>query len=141
MLYSEYIWFTKYISFVFLAKLRAQAAEIEADIDLFRLTQGRELELNYAKLTSELEIEKVKRLANIETEEFKEHVNAIGSKTIQAIATSGPDNQVRFSKNFCVRFNTMFWLFRLNFFKLLVLNQRWLPMDVVRLIFSILRLI
>jgi hypothetical protein len=55
-----------------------------------------------------LEIEKVKRLANIETEEFKEHVNAIGSKTIQAIATSGPDNQVRFSKNFCVRFNTMF---------------------------------
>jgi hypothetical protein len=35
----------------------------------------------------------------------------------------------------------MFWLFRLNFFKLLVLNQRWLPMDVVRLIFSILRLI
>jgi len=80
---------------LFLAKLRAQAEKIEADIDLFRLTQGRELELNYAKLTSELEIEKVKRLANIETEEFKEHVNAIGAKTIQAIATSGPDNQVK----------------------------------------------
>ncbi len=55
-----------------------------------------------------MEIEKTKRLADIETEEFKQHVNAIGAKTIQAIATSGPDNQVRFLKNFCVRFNTMF---------------------------------
>jgi hypothetical protein len=48
-------------------------------------------------LTSDLEIEKTKRLADIETEEFKQHVTAIGPKTIQAIATSGPDNQVRFS--------------------------------------------
>lgn len=43
-----------------------------------------------------MEIEKTKRLADIETEEFREHVTAIGPKTIQAIATSGPDNQVRF---------------------------------------------
>jgi hypothetical protein len=47
-----------------------------------------------------LEIEKAKRLANIETEEFKQHVTAIGPKTIQAIATSGPDNQVRFLTSF-----------------------------------------
>ena len=80
-----------------LATLRAEAAKIEADIDLFRLTQARELELTYARLTSDLEIEKVKRLADIETEEFKQHVTAIGPKTIQAIATSGPDNQVRLS--------------------------------------------
>jgi major vault protein len=77
------------------ATLRAQAAKIEADIDLFRLTQARELELSFAKSTSDLEIEKAKRLADIEIEEFQEHVTAIGPKTIQAIATSGPDNQVR----------------------------------------------
>ncbi len=51
--------------------------------------------MSYSKLVSDLDIEKAKRLADIETLEFKEHVNAIGAKTIQAIATSGPDNQVR----------------------------------------------
>jgi hypothetical protein len=44
-----------------------------------------------------LEIEKAKRLADIEIGEFKQHVTAIGPKTIQAIATSGSDNQVRFN--------------------------------------------
>ena len=78
-----------------LATLRAQAAKIEADIELYRLTQARELELSYSKLVSDLEIEKAKRLAEIEITEFKEHVNAIGPKTIQAIATAGPDNQVK----------------------------------------------
>ncbi len=80
-----------------LATLRAQAAKIEADIELFRLTQARELELIYSKLTTDLEIEKAKRLADIEIGEFKQHVTAIGPKTIQAIATSGSDNQVRFN--------------------------------------------
>ncbi len=84
-----------------LATLRAQAAKIEADIDLYRLIQARELELSYSKLVSDLEIDKTKRLADIETQEFKEHVNAIGAKTIQAIATSGPDNQVRLIVSFC----------------------------------------
>ncbi len=83
------------VLFLFLAKLRAEAAKIEADNELHRLTQARELELTYSKLVSDLEIDKVKRLADIETQEFKEHVSAIGKKTIQAIATSGPDNQVR----------------------------------------------
>jgi len=77
------------------ATLRAQAAKIESDIDLYRLTQARELELTYSKAVTNLEIEKTKRLADIEIKEFKEHVNAIGPKTIQAIATAGPDNQVK----------------------------------------------
>ena len=73
-------------------------------MELSRLTQARELELSYARLTSNLEIEKAKRLADIETEEFKEHVTAIGPKTIQAIATSGPDNQVKLSRDFFSNF-------------------------------------
>lgn len=106
-----------------LAKLRAQAAKIEADNELYRLTQARELELGYSKLVSDLEIEKAKRLADIETQEFKEHVNAIGAKTIQAIATSGPDNQVRLNLRILgsdFYFNFSFQ--RLNFSKLWVLN-------------------
>ena len=86
---------TSLLFFLFSATLRAQAAKIEADSELFRLTQARELELSYSKAVTDLEIEKAKRLADIETQEFKEHVNAIGPKTIQAIATSGPDNQVK----------------------------------------------
>lgn len=78
-----------------LATLRAQAAKIESDIELYRLSQARELELTYSKSVSDLEIEKAKRITEIEIEEFKEHVNAIGPKTIQAIATAGPDNQVK----------------------------------------------
>lgn len=78
-----------------LATLRAQAAKIEGDIELHRLTQARELELSYSKSTGDLEIDKAKRLADIETAEFKEHVQAIGKNTIKAIATSGPDNQVK----------------------------------------------
>lgn len=62
---------------------------------MYRLTQARELELTYSKSVTDLEIEKTKRLAEIEIQEFKEHVNAIGPKTIQAIATAGPDNQVK----------------------------------------------
>ena len=59
------------------------------------MTQARELELNYSKATADLEIDKTKRLAQIEIQEFQEHVSAIGPKTIQAIATSGSDNQVK----------------------------------------------
>lgn len=78
-----------------LATLRAQAAKIENDMEIYRLTQARQLELSYGKLISDLEIEKARRLAEIEIGEFKEHVSAIGPQTIQAIATSGPDNQVK----------------------------------------------
>ena len=64
------------------------------------------MDLTYTKLTSDLEVDKTKRLAHIEIEEFKEHVTAIGRKTIQAIATSGPDNQVKiFKENYLQKLN------------------------------------
>lgn len=93
----------------FSATLRAKAAKIESDTELLRLTQARELELIYTKLTSDLEIDKTKRLADIEIQEFKEHVTAIGPKTIQAIATSGPDNQVKSLKeSYLLKLNQSF---------------------------------
>ncbi|CAF0741315.1 unnamed protein product [Didymodactylos carnosus] len=77
------------------ARLRAEASRIEAEVELYRLTKARELELEYSKLTSELEVDRAQRMTNIEIEEFQKHVAAIGAKTIQAIATSGPDMQVK----------------------------------------------
>lgn len=108
----------------FSATLRAKATKIEADNELHRLTQARELELSYSKSIAELDIDKAKRLADIETTEFKEHVSAIGAKTIQAIATSGPDNQVRIelSHKLIGFYFVCFSFQRLNFCKLWVLN-------------------
>ena len=43
---------------------------------------------------NELEITKAQEMANIDTEKFNNMVQAIGSDTISAIATSGPEMQV-----------------------------------------------
>ena len=48
----------------------------------------------YIKEQNELEITKAREMANIETEKFNNMVQAIGSDTISAIATSGPEMQV-----------------------------------------------
>lgn len=77
------------------AKLKAMASKIEAESELERLTRAREAEIKYIKEQNELEIEKARELAQIETSKFKEMVDAIGSETIAAIATSGPELQVK----------------------------------------------
>lgn len=43
----------------------------------------------------ELEIKKKGDMSRIETDKFKLQVECIGSSTIQSIATSGPDTQVK----------------------------------------------
>jgi len=77
------------------AKLRAQAAKIEADGELERLTAAREAELAFIKEQNNVEIEKAQKSADIETAKFKQIVDAIGSSTIQAMAQAGPDMQVK----------------------------------------------
>ena len=59
-----------------------------------RLTRAREAETKYVREQNELEITKAREMANIETEKFNNMVQAIGSDTISAIATSGPEMQV-----------------------------------------------
>ena len=59
-----------------------------------RLTRVREAETKYVREQNELEITKAREMANIETEKFNNMVQAIGSDTISAIATSGPEMQV-----------------------------------------------
>jgi len=77
------------------ARLKAQATKIEAESELERLKQARDAETQYLRERNELEIAKTKELAEIETEKFKLMVNAIGTQTLTAIATAGPDMQVR----------------------------------------------
>jgi len=61
---------------------------------LERLSHAREAEVKYSRDQNEIEISKTRELAEIETEKFKNMVDAIGTATLQAIATAGPDLQV-----------------------------------------------
>ncbi len=58
------------------------------------MTKAREAETHYVKEQNELEIAKASDMAEIESGKFKQMVDSIGAKTIQAIATAGPEMQV-----------------------------------------------
>jgi len=81
------------------AELKAEASRIEADSELRRLTAAREAETKYIKEQNEIEISKTKELSTIEAGKFKQMVESIGANTIQAIATSGPEMQVKLLKS------------------------------------------
>ncbi len=75
--------------------MKAEATRIEAEAELSRLKLAREAEIKFAREQNELEIEKKGEMSRIETDKFKLQVESIGSATIQSIATSGPDTQVK----------------------------------------------
>ncbi|XP_074642505.1 major vault protein-like [Tubulanus polymorphus] len=77
------------------AKLKAQAMKIEAESELERLTQAREAEMKFVKEQNDLELAKSAEMAAITTKKFKDQVDAIGADTIRAIATAGPELQVK----------------------------------------------
>ncbi|BFZ18950.1 hypothetical protein BsWGS_21989 [Bradybaena similaris] len=77
------------------ARLKSQATKIEAESELDRLTHARDAELKYLTEQNKMELEKATELSNIEVKKFKEMVEAIGPNTLLAMATAGPDLQVR----------------------------------------------
>jgi len=95
------------------AKARAQAAEIEgkgavkqaelqAEADTIKglgsLEQkkaSQDAAVSHQQALDDLEINKAKDLAEIEAEKFKAIVDALGSKTLEAIAQAGPDMQAK----------------------------------------------
>ncbi len=84
------------MSFFFdIARLKAEATRIEAEAELSRLKLAREAEIKFVREQNELEIEKKGEMSRIETDKFKLQVESIGPATIQSIATSGPDTQVK----------------------------------------------
>lgn len=76
------------------AKLKALAAEIEQNAALDAQEKLRASELSYTKTSNELEVEKMKALADIESNKFSSVVQTLGADTIAAVATSGPASQV-----------------------------------------------
>nr|XP_046271046.1 major vault protein [Scatophagus argus] len=77
------------------AKLKAEAQRIEAEAELQRLAKAREQELNYKKQMDNLEVEKQKSLAQIESERFSQLVESLGSDTLKEMARAGPEMQVK----------------------------------------------
>lgn len=77
------------------AKLKSQAMKIEAEAELERLSSARGAETKYLREQNQLEIDKSREMGDIETGKFKNMVDAIGASTLQAIATSGPEMQVK----------------------------------------------
>lgn len=77
------------------AKLKAEAQRIEAEAELQRLAKAREQELSYKKEIDRLEVEKQQRLAEIESQRFKQMMESLGSETLKEIARAGPEMQVK----------------------------------------------
>ncbi|CAF3482212.1 unnamed protein product [Rotaria sp. Silwood1] len=77
------------------ARRKAEATKIESEAELARLKLVREDEIKFLREQNELEIKKKTELSQIETEKFKLQVESIGPSTIQSIATSGPETQVK----------------------------------------------
>lgn len=64
------------------------------EAELQRLAKAREQELNYKQRMDSLEVDKQKRLAQIESERFGHMVQSLGSDTLKEMARAGPDTQV-----------------------------------------------
>jgi major vault protein len=77
------------------AELKAEASKIEIESEMNRLKARRDAELKYLSEKYELELHKAKQMAEIEIGRFKETVASLGADTIRAIATAGPELQVR----------------------------------------------
>ncbi|XP_024858908.1 major vault protein isoform X2 [Kryptolebias marmoratus] len=77
------------------AKLKAEAQRIEAEAELQRLAKAREQELNYKKEMDALEVQKQERLAQIESQRFREQMDSLGTETLKDIARAGPELQLK----------------------------------------------
>ncbi len=78
-----------------LARRDAEATRVRAEVELAHLRARQEAELAHQKEMTVLEVEKASRMAEITTAQFQQQVDAIGSDTIRAIATAGPEMQAK----------------------------------------------
>jgi len=77
------------------AELRAKAKKIEYEANLTRDVRKRTTLLTHETKLSDLEIDKAKKLADIEANKFEEMISSIGQKTIVSIANAGPEMQAQ----------------------------------------------
>jgi len=81
-----------------MAELQARAESIKAETELNKLIALQRAEIEHKRKLNQLEIQKAKELAKIESEKFKRIVDALGSDTLRAIATAGPELQAKLLK-------------------------------------------
>jgi len=75
------------------ARLASEAATIQQASELEQLKQKQEQEITHQQALIDLEIQKAKEFAEIESAKFKAMIDAIGAKTIATIARAGPEMQ------------------------------------------------
>ncbi|GFR87232.1 major vault protein-like [Elysia marginata] len=85
-------------SHIEVARLEAEAANIEHNSKLSSQVMLQECELDYNKKLIAMEINKEKSLAQLEVNKFREMVTALGPATIVAMANAGPQNQLNLLK-------------------------------------------
>jgi len=77
------------------AELQAQARKIKADAELKTVKERQEQDLVFQQESDALEIDRARKLAEIEAEKFKKLVKAIGPETLKAMAQAGPEMQAK----------------------------------------------
>ena len=77
------------------ARLKMEAKQIEDDAKRESLKLKRNAEVAHKRIMNQLEMEKQKRIALIETEATRKRVEVIGASTIRNIAQAGPSSKVR----------------------------------------------
>jgi len=77
------------------AQLKVQALEIEVMSNLQQEEENIKEEIRLKEQAIDVEIDKLRKLTSIEVEEFKKTVDAIGKKTIVAMAQAGPQVQAK----------------------------------------------
>merc|ERR1712169_107421 len=77
------------------AKARAEAAQIKSTAELEQMKKRQAAEIAHKTSLNSLELEKARKLAEIEVSKFKETVTAIGPDTITKIAQAGPEMQAK----------------------------------------------
>jgi len=75
------------------AKLKAEAEQVQLIAELESKRLEKEGELEHQKKLNELELQKAKELAEIESNKFASMVKAVSSDAIKKIARSGPESQ------------------------------------------------
>eukprot|EP01005_Ploeotia_sp_CARIB1_P000723 NODE_19_length_2774_cov_108.968644_g18_i0.p1 GENE.NODE_19_length_2774_cov_108.968644_g18_i0~~NODE_19_length_2774_cov_108.968644_g18_i0.p1 ORF type:complete len:859 (-),score=229.78 NODE_19_length_2774_cov_108.968644_g18_i0:196-2703(-) len=77
------------------AKLKAEAAKITHEAELAQLKSKQQTEADYQRKMNELDVNKARELAEIESKKFADTVDSIGQETLQSIAQAGPEMQAK----------------------------------------------
>jgi len=80
------------------SRLTAQADTIKATAELAQLKARQESEIKHQKSLNELDINRARDLAAIESSKFKRIVDAIGADTLKEIAQAAPELQLQLLK-------------------------------------------